>query len=381
MKSSLFRIEILVAAMLPVTALWVIGILSMRNLDSVLFLVVLALSSVLVFLAELAIFWFFQRTTRSQQQALTEVCRAYVAGDLSQRATPQGDETLLELTHTINTLLEHISSQMQTAARNQFAANEFQRTTQAVQKLIGEIKPVMEGDLRVHASATSGDIGLISDICNALIEELVDLAKWTRYSTGRVKTKTHTLLSNAVELARTTETQMLRFSETTEAVEKLVAFVQRLSNTLQLNVEIVHEALTALKQHTGLRAVSADATVLRNEGSDLHLVAMLQRLQTDLQRQEQLLKSLLDSTQSHATLAESMISDLYAIARRSHDASTAILTTAQYIHSLSVLAQQWHNSVATFQLPEDALQESTQEEEEDSMTPEGPLRKQVSLLS
>jgi methyl-accepting chemotaxis protein len=219
-------------------------------------------------------------------------------------------------------------------------------------------------------------------MCNALIEELANLEQWTRYSSEQVMSKTQTLLTRSVELAQTAEAQMARFSDTTETVEKLVAFIQRLSSTLHLNIEIVAEIRKHLPPiQTGQLDAIQPAQSLE---SSRRINKLLDRLNADTQRQEQLLNQLLDSAQANATLAESMVSELYTVAQRIYQSSTAILQTVEHIHSLAKLAQQWNNSIAGFQLPEETVNyEEAEKAYEEAVVPipSGILRRNTDTLA
>ncbi|GHO42781.1 hypothetical protein [Ktedonospora formicarum] len=362
MRSNSLRLELLVASMLPVTAICIVGAVGLGQMEHTninIFLLVLVVSALAVFFAEIALINMTQRATKNQFIHLIATCREYTAGNREKRAPILGDNALTTLAQSLNVLLDQVTHNVQHATTNNKAVYDVQHMDQQIQKLITEIKPIMDGDLRVRANVPAGNIGLVADICNALIEELANLAKWTRYSSEQVMSKTQTLLANSVELAQTAEAQMSRFSDTTETVEKMVAFIQRLSSTLHLNVEIVTEIRRHLPAQTGQLNGFASAP-----GSATQLSRLIDQLHVDTRRQEQLLNELLDSAQSNATLAESMISELYAVAQRIYQSSTSILQTVEHIHSLAKLAQQWNNSIAGFQLPEDSLDDYGAQERE-----------------
>jgi methyl-accepting chemotaxis protein len=208
----------------------------------------------------------------------------------------------------------------------------------------------MDGDLRVKATIFAGDLGIIADVCNYLVEELAQHIKWTRYSSNQVITVTRDLIERSIELAQSSETHMLRIAETTETVEKLVAFIQRLGDILQLSVDLVQGTQSHLQEkrvygENGARGI-------RIMDSAPHTDQLLDQLDTDTQRQARMLESALSATQEHVTLAESMIEGLYVFAQRIHESSTQVLSTAERVGSLVTLAEQWRSSVASFQLVE-----------------------------
>lgn len=384
MKSNSLRIELLVASMLPVTAICIVGVVGLQQMQQTnvnIFLLVLVVCALAVFFAELSLIQVMQRATKNQYMHLIGVCQEYMAGNRAKRAPILGDNALTTLAQTLNALLDQATRNVQHANVHNRAAHDVQQMDQQIQKLISEIKPIMDGDLRVRAAVPAGNIGLVADICNALIEELANLAKWTRFSSEQVMSKTQTLLKRSVELAQTSESQMSLFSDTTETVEKLVAFIQRLSSTLHLNVEIVAEIRKHLPPiQTGQLNSIQPAQSLE---SSRQINKLLDRLNADTRRQEQLLNELLDSAQANATLAESMVSELYTVAQRIYQSSTAVLQTVEHIHSLAKLAQQWNNSIAGFQLPEDTTDYGEPEkvyEDAFAPIPSGILRRNTDSL-
>jgi uncharacterized phage infection (PIP) family protein YhgE len=338
MKSNAMRFELLVASALPVVAVLVVGVTAtkqMTGLDSHSLLSVMIISAVCAFFGELYLTRLMQHLTRKQYDELVAVCQAYVAGDRTRRPIIHGDNALRELASALNAVLDAASKAPPLAA-DSYASREMLELNRQVQKLVQDMTPVTEGDLRVKAEVFPGNIGAIANICNSFVEALVDLIRWTRYSAEQTISRTNNLLENAIELAQTAEAQMLRFSQTTEAVERLLAFIQSLNGTLRVSSEVVQEMQTCVQQ--------LDAAQLPDTARE--------RLNASIQRQSELLQEALQATQTNASLAESMVSGLYVFAKRIHQSSTGILKTAEQLNALSSLAEQWHQSVSALRLPE-----------------------------
>ncbi len=359
MQSSIQRIELLIASILPTAAILfvgVVGIEQMQEMDVRFFLTVLLASALVVFCAEYTLISFMQRATRKQFDELVLVCQDYLGGNRERRPDIFEDNALSTLARALHTLLDAVSQSAQPAsphadvlpakAKN---SEQAQQLDIQLQKLIREIMPVTNGDLRVRAEIPQGNIGIIADLCNAFIEEVIELVQWTRYSSTQITNGTRTLLNCSVDLAQTAETQMHRFSQTTKTVETLTAFLENLCSTLQLNVKAVQEIQTHVSQY------AADTSFEEKD--------FFQCLETGTKHQEQLLEEVLNSAQSNVTLARSLVSDFYTFARRIYESSAGILQTAEHIKSISTLAEQWHNAVIAFQLPVDVeekiLQAST----------------------
>jgi hypothetical protein len=366
MRSNVLRMELLIASILPVAAILLIGMESLKRMEHIdigLFLFILFACIVGVFIGEVLIIRLMQRATKAQFHEIVLACQEYIAGNRARRLTVHGDNALVTLTRVLNTLFEVVAHEKASPEvadiprREQpimqsplFAqkdnSKQLQQLDSQVQQLIREITPVKRGDLRVRASLPAGNVGVVAEICNALIEEIVELVQWTRYSAEQVINGTSTLLGSSIELAEVIETQLSRFSQTTEEVEKLVAFLQRLNNSLQLSVEMIQGIRDYLQKQMAQTPAEAEF--------------LLERLDTDTRRQAQLLERVLSSTQSNIALAESMISDFYTFAQRIHQSSTTILQTVETINILAKLAEQWRNAVIAFQLPDESLQQLAQ---------------------
>ena len=359
MQSSILRIELLIASILPTAAILfvgAVGIEQMQEMDVRFFLTVLLASALVVFCAEHTLISFMQRATRKQFDELVLVCQDYLGGNREKRPDIFGDNALSTLARALYTLLDAVSQSAQPVSPHADVLSAKAKNSEQVQqldiqlqKLIREIMPVTNGDLRVRAEIPQGNIGIIADLCNAFIEEVIELVQWTRYSSTQITHGTRTLLNCSIDLAQTAETQMHRFSQTTKTVETLTAFLENLCGTLQLNVKAVQEIQTYVSQY------AADTSFEEKD--------FLQCLETGTKHQKQLLEEVLNSAQSNVTLARSLVSDFYTFARRIYESSTGILQTAEHIKSISALAEQWYNAVIAFQLPVDVeekiLQAST----------------------
>jgi methyl-accepting chemotaxis protein len=365
MYSNIMRLELLISSVMPAAAVLTVGVVGIRqmvNIDIRFFLAFVIGCATAVFFGEMAVLQLFQRATREQSSELVAACQEYLAGNRERRATIQGDTSLTALATLVNTLLDTASqaNQEQKHSSSSNATRKVLLLTNQLQHLIHDIAPVTKGDLRVRIEVPEGEVGIIADICHALIEELSDLVKWTRYSSEQVIGATATLLRGTVELAQTVETQMLRFSETTEAVEKLVAFIQRLSNALQLSTEMTRTIRSHLQEQADHMAQPGEPSSRKNTSSVGALFTsplrqsqdFVERLNTDIERQAKLLEEVSRSTQLHTAQGESMVTDLYSFAQRIHLSSTGILQTAEDINALARLAKQWQDAVNVFQLPE-----------------------------
>lgn len=360
------QIEFLIASLLPAAMILIVGVVGSRQLvagNSSAFLFLILGGTVLVFIGEMALLRFTQQAIKQPLIELTRACQEYRAGNKARRAFLSGDDEAAALARVLNSLFEAHAQEQQYVSHT--AQNEVNLINDQVRQIIHDVEPVLDGDLRVKAMITSGPIGVLSDVCNYLVEELIQLVKWTRYSADQVINSTGDLLERSIDLAQTAETQMLRLSQTSEAIERVVVFIQRTSSSLQLGVDITLEMRSYIQEQK---------SQLQGQRSQ----TFLEHLETETQRQLQLLEGILQSTQGTVSVAESTIGDIYLFAQRINQSSMGILQTAERVSSLGSLAEQWRNSVVEFHLPDDQEQNfSLQNEEEDVFvpTPTSPMRR------
>jgi methyl-accepting chemotaxis protein len=352
---SLTSLELLVTSIWPAAVILIVADISTMQVihdNPLLFIFVCFLCAGVVAGGELALVWHMQRAIKEQFADIITVCRHFMAGNKDARAVIQKDNELATLARTINALLDYVKLQALSPVELVKVSprrDELQSGAQ-LQQFLREIAPVMDGDLRVKSTIFAGDLGVVADVCNYLIEELAQHIKWTRYSSDQVVTVTGDLIKRSIELAQSAEAHMLRIVETTEAVEKIVAFIQRLGDALQLSVDLVQGTQTHIQ---GKLSVDSAPHGIRKMEVSSPTGKLLEQLDTDTQHQAKMLENALNATQEHVALAESMIEGLYIFAQRIHESSTQVLNTAERVGSLITLAEQWRSSVASFQLAEE----------------------------
>ncbi|SRR6266849_7652064 len=213
-----------------------------------------------------------------------------------------------------------------------------------LEQLVEDISPALNGDLRVQSyiveDTSNESVAMIADLSNALVEKLVQFARWTLYASDKVISTSRNVSDRSTELAQTAEAQMLHLSEMIAGAEKLVAFVQRMGSALQLSVDMAQETYTHLQEKkTAMNSPQPDK--------------LLEQLITNTQRQIHLLEEILVLTQNTTTVAELVIGGLYTFAQQFHQSSTAVIETAKNVNSIITIAEGWCNAVEKVPLPED----------------------------
>lgn len=369
------RLELFIASLLPVTAILIVGAVGtsqMLNMDIRLFIIVFLLCAIAVFFCEFSLLRSMQRTSNTQLASLTALCRDAAAGKLERRASVAGSAEIVTLADALNGLLDAVTSGRHQASST---PQETASLARQINTLIRDIDPILSGDLRTRVQVSSGDAGVIADMCNRLIEEVAHHIKEIRYVSRRIIRTANHLLEYSVQVAQKAETQRLRFAQTTQMVETLVAFIQRMSSTLQVSADLVQETLALLQHRPELPSSGTGATSSGQEDQQAALARqigrMLEKLNAGTQRQAKLLEDILQAAQQNISLAESTIGDLYTTAQELNQSSAGIITIAKSFSSLEALAQRWLTSVSPFRLREEDSRSLTTLEQDAAEESEG----------
>ena len=337
------RTEVLIASILPTTAILLVGVVGIEHMQGldIRFLLVVLFASAAVFGLEYTLLTFMQRTIGKQVDDLLLVCQDYLSGNRQRRPDVSGIQPLSPLVYALYKVLDaasqHTTSQADTLSHPGRKPAQSSQLEAQIQKLIHEIMPAVQGDLRGRAEIAQGNIGILANLCNAFIDEIVELILWIRYSSSQIKNATQSLVNGSVELAQTAEAQMLRFSQTAQKAETLTSDLEDFYGTLQLNAEIVQKLQMDMRQYEA--------------GAPFNKDDVLQRLAADTKRQEELLEKVLSSAQSNVMLAKGLISAFHSFARSISASSVDVFQAAEYLKSISALAEQWYATVTAFQLP------------------------------
>jgi len=372
-RKQLMQLELIIASVVPAAAILVAAAAgSIVNYQPIFFMLEVLTCAIAVFFTERSIILRMQQAMDEQLTDLITACRTFIKGNKQTRVSMPGDDQLAVLASTLNSLFDHMQitpspSKEKENAQALEAKTRLLDTTnetidlinQQLEQLVEDISPALDGDLRVQsyiAEDTSDEgVAMVADLCNALVEKLVQFTRWTLYASDRVISTSRNVLDRSMELAQTTEVQMLALGTMTAAVEKLVAFIQRMGSALQLNADMAQEAYFHLQENQA--SVNSSGTR-----------SVLQQLTNNTQRQLQLLEEILESTHNTTTIAESAIGDLYAFAQQFHQSSTAVIKTAESINVIVTIAEDWRNAADALYLPDEDEQENLTLEDSDIET-------------
>ncbi|NEP61796.1 MAG: HAMP domain-containing protein [Symploca sp. SIO2G7] len=160
-------------------------------------------------------------------QALTTTAQKAASGDLDIRARLQGTLETHILGQTFNGLLE----QIQTLLTRQKELTQEQRQEREdlendITQLMEEVGNASEGDLSVRAKLVAGDVGIVADLFNAIIENLRSIAVTVRQSSGNVS---QSLLTNEQQIRALAEQAI----EEVHSLQSAMAAVEDMGQSIQ----------------------------------------------------------------------------------------------------------------------------------------------------
>ena len=172
----------------------------------------------------------------SPLDALTKIVERATAGNLDVRSTPAGTVEMRTLGQGFNQLLERLQlllDKQRTLAADQQQQREDLETE--IARLMEDVGDAAEGDLTVRAQLSAGDVGIVADLFNAIIENLRATAVRVKDTTEQVNTA---LANNEIDIRQFSEqaaTEVQSLQDTMDAVNTI-------SQSIQLVAERANQA-------------------------------------------------------------------------------------------------------------------------------------------
>jgi methyl-accepting chemotaxis protein PixJ len=177
--------------------------------------------------ATILVLWLSRQLSKPLSD-LTATAEAVASGDMSVRAQLQGTAETETLAQGMNNLL----GQVETLLDTQQKSAEEQR--QQREELENDIVQLMEdvgnaavGDLTVRAQLSAGDVGIVADLFNSIIENLRDTALQVKTSSGQVSTS----LDVNAEAIRNLAVQAIAEAE---SLRSTMGAVEQMSDSIQV---------------------------------------------------------------------------------------------------------------------------------------------------
>ena len=206
----------------------------------------------------------FARQLSAPLQILTATSQKASAGNLDTRATLEGTRETKILGQSFNNLLDQIQSLINQQKQLTEEQREERETLEnEITELMEEVGDAADGDLSVRAKLIPGDVGVVADLFNAIIENLRDIAVNVKQSTGDVS---QSLLSNEKQI-RTLAEQAV---EEVRSLQSTMAAVEEMDQSIQTVADNASEA-SALTDDTYATAQAGSQSMGETADSILEL--------------------------------------------------------------------------------------------------------------
>ncbi len=199
-----------------------------------------------------------QRATRPILAAASAV-EKIGRGELDTRLHAQGADEIAMLSSNINdmatqlkTLLEEQTSSLEQLgqARQQAEelAEERRKQNEALQgdllQFLNNVEGASEGDLTVRAEITAGEIGIVADFFNAIIESLRDIVTQVKQAANQVNSSVGNNEGAINQLADEATRQATQIANTLNSVEQMTLSIQEVADNARAAAEVARTAST-----------------------------------------------------------------------------------------------------------------------------------------
>ncbi|MEM9485824.1 MAG: methyl-accepting chemotaxis protein [Cyanobacteria bacterium P01_F01_bin.116] len=202
---------------------------------------------------------------------ITDSVKRLGQGDFSTRINAQGEDEVAQLGTNINVMAsqiqalllkqeEAVQQQISTQAQMERAEEERQRNEvlqRELVQLLNEMEEASNGNLTVRTELTAGEIGIIGDVFNAIIENLRSIVVQVKQATGQVNSSIDESEGAIRQLADEAMAQMDEITNTLNSVERMSHSIQEVADNARQAAQVAQVASTAA-QDSG---VAMDRTV------------------------------------------------------------------------------------------------------------------------
>ncbi|MGB8344449.1 MAG: methyl-accepting chemotaxis protein [Ktedonobacteraceae bacterium] len=199
-------------------------------------LIATALAFILTLLVLITTGWLVNITITQPLLRLTSLARRIAKGDTRARAKIQGHDEIGRVADAMNNMLDNIVFLIQDA-NNQRDALQSQ-----VEKMVGEVSGVAEGDLRIQAEVTTDALGVLADSFNYMVEELGSLVVRMKMAAHEVGNSTTMTYERMAQLVKTADVQIRRIADAVVEVERMADSSRQVAERSRMLFSIAREA-------------------------------------------------------------------------------------------------------------------------------------------
>lgn len=237
--------------------------IALKPLQQLLLILLAATGGVGILAAVLAIA-IAQRATKpiiDATQAVVELGK----GNLETRLAVQGQDEMAQLGGNINLmagqLQEFIALQEEQTRQSAELAEKERLRSESIQRelitLLSDVEGAASGDLTVRAQISAGEIGIVADFFNAIVESLRDVVSQVKIATLQVNTSVNTNNESIRTLAQDATLQAGQLDEALQSVEQMTESIQEVASNARQAADASNLAATTAE--TGSIAIEQSA--------------------------------------------------------------------------------------------------------------------------
>ncbi len=179
---------------------------------------------------------------------LTKTAEAVADGKLDLRVEEQGTIETRTLGQALNRLLDQVQGLLkQQEDRAVEQSRQREELEQDVMQLMEDVGDASEGDLTVRAQLSAGDVGIVADLFNSIIENLRDTAMQVKGSAGQVSMSLDMNAEGIRSLATQAIAEANSLRQTMQSVEEVSASIQTVANNAEAASKLTDESYTAVQ--------------------------------------------------------------------------------------------------------------------------------------
>ena len=110
------------------------------------------------------------------------------------------------------------------------------------------LEPAADGDLTVRAQLLEGDVGIIADLFNAIVENLRDIALQVKDSAGQVGSSLKQNEGSVREIAEQAAAEAEQIKVTLSSVEQMSSSIQKVAENAEKTATISNDAFISAKE-------------------------------------------------------------------------------------------------------------------------------------
>lgn len=197
---------------------------------------------------------------------ITESAQKAAAGNLETRALPEGSYETQVLAESYNNLVERVqqllNEQEETAEQQR---KQREGLEEEVSQLVDEVEGASEGDLTVRAQLMAGDIGIVADLFNSVVENLQDTARQVKETASEVNRSLGENESAIREVSEGAIAEAEEIQSTLNAISEMNNAIQEVAQNAQQAADVADTAYnTAQEGNNAMEETVASIQELRN---------------------------------------------------------------------------------------------------------------------